>query len=73
MHNRPVVFDEWETVLQQTVAPEFQGGYREAIVKFRYWLKQTGKTTDVETFKSHLEWKQSYLFTSFAFVCHDLF
>jgi hypothetical protein len=41
--------------------PELQRRYREAIVKFRYWLKQTGKTPDVETFKTHLEWKKSYL------------
>ena len=61
MEKRPIVFDEWEAALKQTVAPELQQGYREAIVKFRYWLKQTGKTPDVETFKSHLKWKQSYL------------
>lgn len=36
MDNRPIVFDEWEAVLKQKVAPELQRGYREAIVKFRY-------------------------------------
>ncbi len=61
MEKRSIVFDEGEAALKQTVAPELQQGYREAIVKFRYWLKQTGKTPDVETFKSHLKWKQSYL------------
>ncbi len=61
MEKKLIVFDEWEAVLKQTVAPELQRGYREAIVKFRYWLKQTGRTPDVETFKAHLEWKKSYL------------
>ncbi len=33
MEKRPIVFDEWEAVLKQTVVPELQQGYREAIVK----------------------------------------
>ncbi len=55
MEKRPIVFDEWEAALKQTVAPELQQGYRETIGKFRYWLKQAGKAPNVETFKSHLE------------------
>ena len=43
MEKRPIVFDEWEAALKQTVAPELQREYREAIVKFRYWLKQTAR------------------------------
>jgi hypothetical protein len=61
MGNNSIVFDDWGTVLKQTVAPELQQEYREAIGKFRYWLKQTGKTPNVKTFKEHLEWKKSYL------------
>ena len=54
-------FEDWETALRETVPQELQSRYREAIVKFRYWLRQTGKQPDVETFKAHLEWKRSYL------------
>ena len=61
MNDQAFRFEDWETALRETVAPEFQGGYREAIVKFRYWLRQTRKEPDVEAFKAHLEWKQSYL------------
>jgi hypothetical protein len=35
-----------------------------AIVKFRYWLRETGKLPDAETFREHLEWKKSYLHTA---------
>ena len=61
MDEKPFCFEDWETALRETVAPDLQVGYREAIVKFRYWLRQTGKQPDVETFKAHLEWKRSYL------------
>ena len=61
MDTRTIQFEDWETALRETVAPELQRGYREAIVKFRYWLRQTGKPPDVKTFKAHLKWKQSYL------------
>ena len=61
MDEKPFCFEDWATALRETVAPEFQGGYREAIVKFRYWLRQTRKEPDVEAFKAHLEWKRSYL------------
>ena len=56
-----IVFDDWEQVLAATIPPDLRKPYREAIVKFRYWLRQTGKTPDAETFKEHLEWKKSYL------------
>ena len=61
MNDQAFRFEDWETALRETVAPELQRGYREAIVKFRYWLRQTRKEPDVEAFKAHLEWKQSYL------------
>lgn len=54
-------FEDWETALRETVSSKLQSDYRDAIVKFRYWLLQTGKQPDVETFKAHLAWKQSYL------------
>jgi hypothetical protein len=57
----PVVFEDWETVLKADVPPDRQRPYREAIVKFRYWLREKGKQPVVETFKEHLAWKQSYL------------
>ena len=50
-----IVFDDWEQVLASTLPPDLRKPYREAIVKFRYWLRQTGKTPDAETFKEHLD------------------
>lgn len=61
MMDRAVVFDDWEAVLQAEVSPELHRPYREAIVKFRYWLRQTGKPATVAAFKEHLAWKKSYL------------
>ncbi len=61
MDVQPILFDDWEQVLTATVPAERRQPYREAIVKFRYWLRQTGKTPDAETFKTHLDWKKSYL------------
>ena len=56
-----VVFEDWEKVLRETVPVELQRGYREAVVKFRYWLREKGRAATVEAFKEHLAWKQSYL------------
>lgn len=61
MDDQPIMFNDWEQALMTTVPPDRRRIYREAIVKFRYWLRQTGKTPDAETFKEHLEWKKSYL------------
>jgi len=61
MTSEPVVFEDWEAVLKTELPPDQQRSYREAIVKFRYWLRETGKQPVVETFKEHLTWKQSYL------------
>ena len=58
MDEKPFCFEDWETALRETVAPDLQVGYREAIVKFGYWLRQTNRQPDVETFKAHLEWKR---------------
>ena len=54
-------FDQWQKVLRETVPIKLQAAYREAIVKFRYWLRETGKVPDVATFREHLAWKKSYL------------
>lgn len=61
MKNDVIVFEDWNPALSAEVAPELQRGYREAIIKFRYWLRQTGKPANVATFKEHLAWKKSYL------------
>jgi hypothetical protein len=53
-----IVFEDWEAVLRREVSPDRQRAYREAIVKFRYWLRETGKAPVEETFKAHLNWKQ---------------
>jgi integron integrase len=56
-----ITFDDWEQVLRAGVSPNRYRAYREAIVKFRYWLRETNNVPTVESFKRHLEWKQSYL------------
>ena len=55
MDDQPIMFNDWEQALMTTVPPDRRRIYREAIVKFRYWLRQTGKTPDAETFKEHLD------------------
>jgi integron integrase len=57
----PIVFEDWEAVLKVVVPPDRQRRYREAIVKFRYWLREKGKKPVLDTFKEHLDWKRSYL------------
>jgi len=61
MDNAPLCFDDWEHALRTSVPADRRHAYREAIVKFRYWLQKTGKLPDAETFREHLEWKKSYL------------
>ena len=56
-----VLFEGWERVLRETVPVTLQAGYREAVMKFRHWLREKGKAASVEAFKEHLAWKQSYL------------
>ena len=52
-----IVFEDWEAVLKTAVPPDRQRRYREAIVKFRYWLREKGKKPAPDTFKEHLAWK----------------
>ncbi len=60
--SQPMVeFEDWEQVLRTTVPAGLQAGYREAVQKFRYWLREKGKPATVEAFKEHLDWKKSYL------------
>ena len=61
MSEERIVFEEWEQVLKKTVPPERQGAFREAVVKFRFWLREKGKNATAEVFKEHLAWKKSYL------------
>ncbi len=61
MDDQPIVFADWETVLKAEVPPDRQRHYREAIVKFLYWLREKGKAPVQDSFKEHLEWKKSYL------------
>jgi hypothetical protein len=56
-----ITFDDWEQVLRAGVSPYRYRAYREAIVKFRYWLRETDNVPNVKDFKRHLDWKQSYL------------
>jgi len=43
-----VTFEDWERVLRETVPVGLRAGYREAVVKFRYWLREKGKSANVE-------------------------
>src|ERR1035437_9998812 len=61
MDNAPICFDDWEHVLRTSVPADRRHAYREAIVKFRYWLRETGKLPDAEPLREHLEGKKSYL------------
>ena len=56
-----VVLEDWERVLRDTVPADRQALWREAVVKFRYWLRETGRAPTAEAFKEHLAWKKSYL------------
>ena len=61
MDEQVVEFEDWEQVLRDTVPAALQAGYREAVMKFRYWLREKGKAATVAAFKQHLAWKKSYL------------
>ena len=61
MDERIVEFEGWEKELRDTVPIALQADYREAVTKFRYWLREKGEAANVEAFKRHLEWKKSYL------------
>lgn len=61
MQTTSIVFDNWESVLETTVPTERQEIYREAIAKFRRWLRETGKAPVADTFKEHIEEEKSSL------------
>ena len=61
MTEQRVEFEGWEQALRNTVPVALQGVYREAVVKFLYWMQENGKPATVASFKEHLEWKKSYL------------
>ncbi|HBA86039.1 MAG TPA: hypothetical protein DCZ95_18290 [Verrucomicrobia bacterium] len=61
MDDRIVEFEGWEKVLKDTAPVTLQAEYREAVVKFRYWLWAARRKTTVEAFKEHLAWNKSYL------------
>ena len=56
-----ISFDDWEQIMKIVVPLDRQRFYREAIIKFRYWLRETKKKASAEVFKEHLDWKKSYL------------
>ena len=60
--DQPIVeFADWEQALRETVPADLREGYREAVVKFRYWLREMGKPATAESFREHLAWKKSDL------------
>ena len=50
MEQPAVVFEDWERVLRDTVPADLRAGYREAVVKYRYWLRERGKSATAESF-----------------------
>jgi len=50
-----ISFDDWEEILKTDVQPDRRRAYREAIIKFRYWLRETNKIATAEVFKEHLD------------------
>jgi hypothetical protein len=61
-----VKFEDWEKVLRDAVPVKLQAGYREAVVKFRYWLREKGKTASVEVFNEHLAWRTEKTYRHWA-------
>jgi len=61
MNTERIIFDDWEKVLKEHTPENQYRAYREAIIKFRYWLRETGSPPTVPAFKQHLKWKSSYL------------
>jgi hypothetical protein len=59
MSEAAIRFENWQKVLRETVPVRLQTAYREAITKFRYWLWEKEKATDVAAFKEPLAWNQS--------------
>jgi len=55
-----IIFDDGEQNLKVGVLPDRYRAYRETILKFRYWLRETDHQPVAETFKRHLGWKQSH-------------
>ena len=54
-------FQGWEAGLPEGAPADQRAAYREAVVKFLYWLRETGKPPTAEAFQEHLAWKKSYL------------
>ena len=70
MDDQIVEFEGRERALRDTVPAALQADYREAVVKFRYWLREKGKEATVAAFKQHLAWKKSFCQpSSTKFVC----
>ena len=61
MDEKIAEFEGWEPALRDTVPATLQAEYREAVVKFRYWLRERGKLPTLAAFQEHLAWKKSYL------------
>ena len=55
-----IIFDEWEKILKVGDSPDRCRAFREAIAKFRYWLRETYQKPVAEAFKRHFDWKQTY-------------
>lgn len=55
MDSTVISFDDWEQVMNIVVQVDRQLVYREAIIKFRYWLREARKKAITEVFKEHLD------------------
>jgi len=49
----PVIcFERWEQALRETISAGLQPDYREEIIQFLRWLRETGETPCVDAFKA---------------------
>ncbi|SDB58787.1 hypothetical protein SAMN05660653_02969 [Desulfonatronum thiosulfatophilum] len=72
MDETVITFDDWEKVLKTSAPPERYHAYRLSGSHRQIPLLASGTDNipDIEVFKRHLEWKQSYLAPDrYAFGC----
>lgn len=68
----PVIrFEHWEQVLQETIPAGSRPDYREAIIQFLHWLRETGETPCVDAFKTYLAKKKACLQPERFEVCRQ--
>ena len=68
----PVIrFERWEQALGETISAGLQSDYREAIIQFLRWLRETGETPCVDAFKTYLAKTKACLQPERVEVCRQ--